>query len=70
MTGTPNITRDATELLTVREASERYHVHVNTLRIWIRKGVVPHVRVGPFGAIRLRAIDLSRTVTPADQDPR
>lgn len=54
--------------LTVREAAERYSVHPDTLWNWVRKGVVPHERVGPGrGLIRLRPSDLSRTVKPSDR---
>ena len=54
------------ELLTVKEAAERYKLHVNTIRAWVRKGVIPHLRVGPTNLIRLRAEDLETTVTPDD----
>ena len=56
------------ELLTVKEAAERYKLHVNTIRAWVRKGVILHTRIGgPDGPIRLRAIDLETTVTPDDR---
>ena len=56
------------ELLTVKEAAERYKLHVNTIRAWVRKGVIPHLRIGPPpGHIRLRVEDLETTVTPGDR---
>ena len=62
------MSRPPDELLTVRQAAARYKVHPETLRSWVRKGVLAYVRVGPYGAIRLRAADLERTVTPEDQE--
>lgn len=54
-----------TELLTVKEAAERYKVHEETIRTWVRKGVVPHIRLG-VRVIRLRTEDMERVVSPAD----
>ena len=54
--------------LTVREAAERYSLHPDTLWTWVRKGVLPHERVGPGrGLIRIRQSDLARTVKPSDR---
>ena len=53
------------ELLTVKEAAKRYKLHEETIRTWVRKGVIPHVRIG-LRVIRLRAEDLERTVEPSD----
>ena len=59
------------ELLTVSEAAKRFKLHPDTLYDWCRKGVVQHIRVGPgTGRIRLRPIDLRRTVTTADRRRR
>ena len=56
------------ELLTVKEAAERYKLHVNTIRAWVRKGVIVYTRIGgPEGPIRLRVEDLETTVTPGDR---
>ncbi len=56
-------------LLPVRVAAREYGVHEETLRDWCRKGVIPHVRVGPPpGLIRLRRSDLERTIRPEDLD--
>ena len=54
------------ELLTVSEAADRYKVHADTIRTWVRKGVIACVRIGPHGLIRLRPADLEETVTPED----
>lgn len=46
------------DLLSVREAAVRYHVTIQTIYLWIRKGVVPVVRVGPGRrTIRLPRVD-------------
>jgi len=33
-------------LLTARQASERLHIHLNTLYKWIEKGILPAHRIG------------------------
>ena len=54
--------------LPIREAAERYSLHPDTLWTWVRKGVLPHERIGPGrGLIRLRQSDLARTVKPSDR---
>lgn len=55
------------ELLTVREAATRYKLSITTIRSWIRKGVIPHQRIGPYRLIRLRSSDLEATVTADDK---
>lgn len=56
---------DKDELLTVREAADRYKLHVETIRKWIRCGVLPAVYVGPSKEIRVRENDL---ISPSDDD--
>jgi excisionase family DNA binding protein len=49
-------------LLTVRQAAARLGISVDDAYLWIRKGALPHIRVGPKpGVIR---------VHPRDCDPR
>jgi excisionase family DNA binding protein len=61
--------RHEKQLLTVREAADFARVTPNTIRMWVRKGVLRHVRVGPgAGLIRLREDDLTRVVRPVDSD--
>ena len=55
------------EFLTVTEAATRYKVTADTIRAWVRKGVIAHSRIGPTRLIRLRASDLEETVTTEDQ---
>lgn len=56
------------EYLTVTEAAERFRLHPDTIRTWIRKGVIAHSRIGPHKLIRLRRSDLEETITPEDRD--
>lgn len=66
---TPRRTRRSTspKYLTVQEAAHEFGLNPETLYRWCRKGVVPHVRVGPApGVIRLRPDDLRQVVTPDD----
>lgn len=61
----------ADDLLRVTEGAKLLNVHEDTLYQWIRKGAVPHVRVGPEGRtlIRLRRSvieDLARDIQNAD----
>ena len=58
---------DTHQYLTVAEAAAFYRVHEDTLRAWIRKGLLPYTRVGPYGIIRLQRCHLEQAVTPADQ---
>ena len=52
------------ECLTIGEAADRFKVHPDTLRVWVRKGVLPHVRVGPgSGRIRVRVEDLAQVMS-------
>lgn len=46
--------KDEHELLTVREAAYFLRVHPDTLRQWVRKGAIGHIRIGPApGRIRI-----------------
>ena len=50
------------ELLTIEQAASKYQIHPQTIRKWIRTGVLKAVRVGPQGRIiRLRRQDLEAT---------
>lgn len=53
---------DIRDLVTVQEAAEMMKLHEDTLYAWVRKGVLPCLRVGPRKAIRLRPLDLRRVV--------
>lgn len=56
---TPPATPRPDELMTLQEAAVVLHVHYETVRLWVAKGVFPRVvRVGPAGAIRLYRADV------------
>ncbi len=49
------------ELLKVSEAAEICNIHRDTMYQWIKKGVLPHVRVGPSpGLVRLRRSEVRK----------
>jgi excisionase family DNA binding protein len=47
-------------LLSVREISELYDFHPNTVRSWIHKNDLRYYRKGPGGRILIREDDLNR----------
>jgi excisionase family DNA binding protein len=47
----PNPNHGST-LLTSREVAQLYRVNPETVRRWVRKGILPVVRVGPTQRIR------------------
>lgn len=58
----------ATEYLSIAEAAEKFGIHPETLRGWVRKGAIAHVRLGPApGVIRLRERDIAKPA-PAPSD--
>lgn len=46
--------------LTTEEAAEYLQVHVNTLRRWARKGVIPAAKLGNRGGFRFKRGDRDR----------
>lgn len=40
-------------LLTCEEVANKYRVSVLTVRRWVRKEIIGHVRVGPYRVIRI-----------------
>lgn len=45
----------------IPEVADRLDVTAATLRLWVRKGAIPHIRVGPGdGLIRVRMSDVAR----------
>lgn len=67
--------RDATDIepgeyLSISNAAERFGLNAETLRQWVRKGAVPHLRVGPNpGLIRVRVQDIADADLPSDTIP-
>jgi excisionase family DNA binding protein len=49
----------ATEYVPMRSAAERLGVHVNTVRNWIDKGILPAIKL-PSGTRRVALEDLER----------
>ncbi len=55
------------EYLSVSNVAKRFNLNPETLRQWVRKGAIAHLRVGPSpGLIRVRATDVARVALPAD----
>lgn len=51
------------ELLTVADVAEKLHVSTKTVARMYRRGVIPHVRVGPNGrTVRIRAGDVDQYI--------
>ena len=46
------------ELLTLREAAQILKVHINTLRLWDKKGILVAVRIGEKKARRYKKEDI------------
>lgn len=54
---------DLSAFLTTRQAADRTSVSVDTIRRWIRIGVLPAVRIGPTSKnIRIHPADLDKMV--------
>jgi len=54
------------DYLSISSAAERFGLHPATLRQWVRKGALAHVRVGPDpGLIRVRSADVARAASPS-----
>jgi excisionase family DNA binding protein len=51
---------DAKSWLTTAGAARYLSVHVETLRNWARKGVIPAAKLGNRGGFRFRREDLDR----------
>jgi len=47
-------------LLSVKEAAEALHVHENTIRYWVKNGMLRSYRVTPRGKVYINETDLRR----------
>lgn len=54
----------ADDLISVSQASKRFGINPETIRVWCRKGAIPHKRIGPRGLIRLRPRDFFEAGRP------
>jgi excisionase family DNA binding protein len=52
-------------LLTVAEVAQTYHVSDETVRRWIRKGILGYVMVGPFRVRRIPRQEAEKHFNPA-----
>lgn len=55
---------DMDELLSVSDVARRYGVSSETVRRWIRKGIIAYVMVGPFRLKRIQRVEADRHFTP------
>lgn len=54
------------DYISISNAAERFGLHPATLRQWVRKGALAHIRVGPDpGVIRVRTEDVARSTAPS-----
>lgn len=49
---------DVVGLMSITAAARQLNINPATVRSWVQKGAIPHWKVGPSGAIRVRVSDL------------
>ena len=49
-------------MLSVKSISERYDFHPNTVRAWVTRDRLRHIRYGPGGKIFIRQDDVERFI--------
>ena len=65
------IVKKGVPLLSVESISERYNFHPNTVRAWVTRDGLRHIRYGPGGKIFIREDDVERFIKfwyPEDED--
>ncbi len=58
------------QMLTVRDVATRYHVHQNTVRLWLRNGVLASHRPGKRHLIRATDVEAFILTKPGYQPRR
>lgn len=53
-------------LLTMSEVAQSYHVSDETVRRWVRKGIIGYVMVGPFRLKRIPESEANRHFASVD----
>ncbi len=48
------------QYLTVQEVADRYKASVKSVYLWVRKGILPALRITPNAALRFRLSDLEQ----------
>lgn len=48
------------DLLRASECAKMYGVRPDTVRLWLRKRIIPHVLVGPYAQKRIRRVDAEK----------
>jgi excisionase family DNA binding protein len=56
-------------LLTVAQAATKMSVSQNTIRRWIRTGIVPGHKINGVDSVRVYEADLDRLITPMTDPP-
>jgi excisionase family DNA binding protein len=56
----PCFDHDGEPLLTASEAAKRLGTNTETIRRWMRKGVIGYLEIGPYHRKRLRQCEVDR----------
>jgi excisionase family DNA binding protein len=59
-----NERRKDDRLLTPSQVAHAFDVNVETVRTWVKKGVIAHYLIGPFRAVRISRQEAARHFTP------
>ena len=54
-------------LLTIKEAADTFGVHENTIRNWLKKGLLRSHRINPRGQIFINERDLARVINKLER---
>jgi excisionase family DNA binding protein len=59
----------AKTFIDIRETADFFDVHPQTVRRWIRAGLVPATRVGPLGDFKIPRAAVERLLAAAEKEP-